>query len=277
MSSLLAGPIGLAYHVVIVLTHVLSPLGANLATVAAIVAFTIGVRLLLAPLTFYGMRGQTRITAVQPRVRDLQTRYARQPDRLQAELSALYAQEAGGMLAGCLPLLLQLPFFSVMYRLFLSGTIGGRPNVLLHRQLLGTPLGTHLLSSAGLLSPHVLVFIGLLGLLALVAALSARTVQASTGPASTGRASTGRAGAPAAPPPASGALGVMTRVLPYATLIIAAFVPLAAGIYLLTTTAWTVAERRLLRTRARPASPPASAASPVRCQPPRPGTARSRR
>jgi YidC/Oxa1 family membrane protein insertase len=32
-------------------------------------------------------------------------------------------------------------------------------------------------------------------------------------------------------------------VLPYLPVIIAAFVPLAAGLYLLTTTAWTAAER----------------------------------
>ncbi len=249
MSSLLAGPIGLAYHLVLSLSHVLSPLGGNLCTVAAIVAFTVGVRLLLAPLSCYGMRGQARIAAVQPRVRELQTRYARQPDRLQAELSALYAQEAGGMLAGCLPLLLQLPFFTVMYRLFLSATVGGRPNVLLRRQLLGTPLGTHLLSAAGLLSPHVLVFLGLLALLALVAALSAQAARAST--PLTGSQPAG----------ATGALGAMTRLLPYTTLVIAAFVPLAAGIYLLTTAAWTVAERRLLRRTCRTAAisqPPTS-------------------
>jgi len=238
MSSLLAGPIGVAYHLVVSLTHVLSPLGANLGTVAAIVAFTAGVRLLLVPLSFYGMRGQARIAAVQPRVQELQARYARRPDRLQAELSALYAREAGGMLTGCLPLLLQLPFFSLMYRLFLSGTVDGKPNVLLRRQLLGTPLGTHLLSGAGLLSAHVLVFAGLLALLALVAALSARAARAS-------------APIPAAQPAgAAGAMTIMTRLLPYTTLVIAAFVPLAAGIYLLTTSAWTAAERGLLRRRA---------------------------
>ena len=251
MSSLLAGPIGLAYYLVLSLAQVLSPLGGNLATAAAIVAFTVGVRLVIAPLTFFGMRGQARIAAVQPRVRDLQTRYARQPDRLQAELSALYAQEAGGMLTGCLPLLLQLPFFSVMYRLFLSGSIHGKANVLLSRRFLGTPLGTHLLSGTGLLSPHVLVFIGLLALLAVAAAMSARAA---------------RTMAPAPVLQATGPAGALTRLLPYATLVLAAFVPLAAGLYLLTTTAWTLAERRLLRGRPgrAGAGSPAPPVSPAR-------------
>jgi YidC/Oxa1 family membrane protein insertase len=37
----------------------------------------------------------------------------------------------------------------------------------------------------------------------------------------------------------------LTRVLPYVTVVFAAFVPLAAAIYLLTTVAWTLAERGL--------------------------------
>ena len=149
MSSFLAGPIAVAYHLVTWLSQFLTPLTGGLATAAAIVAFTIGVRLLLSPLSFLGMRGQARIAAIQPRVQELRAKYARQPDKLQAELGALYSREAGGMMAGCLPLLLQLPFFSVMYRLFLSGTVGGRANELLHRTLFGTPLGSHWLSGAG--------------------------------------------------------------------------------------------------------------------------------
>jgi YidC/Oxa1 family membrane protein insertase len=42
-------------------------------------------------------------------------------------------------------------------------------------------------------------------------------------------------------------LGWLGQVLPYTTLIIAAFVPLAAVLYLVTTTSWTTAERAVLR------------------------------
>ncbi len=45
-------------------------------------------------------------------------------------------------------------------------------------------------------------------------------------------------------------------LLPYLTVVIAAVVPLAAGIYLLTTTAWTTAERALLRRRILPSAKP---------------------
>ena len=259
MSSLFAGPIAIAYHIVTWLSPVLTPLTGGLATAAAIVAFTIAVRLLLSPLTFLGMRGQARIAAVQPRVAELRAKYARQPDKLQAELSALYASKAGGMLTGCLPLLLQLPFFSVMYRLFLSGTVGGKANELLHRTLFGTPLGSHWLSGPGPISGQGLVFLGLFALLAVIAWLSARaTRSAAVSPA--GLAPAPRSGTAIAKPgtakPAKqvspAGLTVITRLLPFTTLVIAAFVPLAAGLYLLTSTAWTLAERVVLRRRIAP-------------------------
>jgi YidC/Oxa1 family membrane protein insertase len=263
MSSFLAGPIAVAYHLVTWLSQLLTPLTGGLATVAAIVAFTIGVRLLLSPLSFLGMRGQARIAAVQPRVQELRARYARQPDKLQAELGALYSREAGGMLAGCLPLLLQLPFFSVMYRLFLSGTVGGKANELLHRTLLGTPLGSHWLSGPGPVSSQGLVFLGLFVLLAVIAVLSGRAARTAAVLPAAGPAAP--AGRPAAAPAASPAgptrmTAAVTGLLPFTTLVIAAFVPLAAGLYLLTSAAWTLAERTVLRRRI---AVPASAAGPL--------------
>ena len=48
----------------------------------------------------------------------------------------------------------------------------------------------------------------------------------------------------------------MTWIVPFASLVTAAIVPLAAGLYLLTTTAWTLAERTVLRRRVLAAMPP---------------------
>jgi YidC/Oxa1 family membrane protein insertase len=152
------------------------------------------------------------------------------------------------MLAGCLPLLVQLPFFSVMYRLFLSKTVAGHPNALLARDFITTPLGSHLLAGAGLIGIHGLVFLGLFAVLAGVTFLATRAAKsaavaaalaAGTVAAGTVTASTAAAGQPG--------LGWLGQVLPYTTLIIAAFVPLAAVLYLVTTTSWTAAERAVLR------------------------------
>ena len=243
MLGFLSAPVGVAYHIVVALSVFLNPLGSGLATAAAIVAFTAGVRLLLSPLSYHAIRGQAKLSTLQPKITQLRQRFQNQPDKLQGELTALYRAEGGGMLAGCLPLLLQLPFFSIMYRLFLSATVAGRPNALLARDLLTTPLGSHWLTGPGPVSIHGLLFIGLFTLLA-GAAFAAARVSRTADPA---QAAAGQPGQPAG-------LGLVSRVLPYTTVVIAAFVPLAAGIYLLTTTAWTAAERAVLR---RWANPPA--------------------
>jgi YidC/Oxa1 family membrane protein insertase len=243
MLGFLSAPVGVAYHIVVALSLFLNPLGSGLATAAAIVAFTAGVRLLLSPLSYHAFRGQARLSALQPKITELRKRYQNQPDKMQQELTALYRAEGGGVLAGCLPLLLQLPFFSIMYRLFLSATVAGRQNSLLTRDLLTTPLGSHWLAGPGPVSIHGLLFIGLFTLLAGAGFLAARVSRA----ADPALAAAGQPGQPAG-------LGLVSRVLPYTTVVVAAFVPLAAGIYLLTTTAWTAAERAVLR---RWANPPA--------------------
>jgi YidC/Oxa1 family membrane protein insertase len=257
MLGLLGAPIGAAYHIVFALAQTLTPLAGGLATAAAIVVFTAAVRLLLTPLSVLAYRGQANITRLQPAIAEIRRKYAHQPDRLQQELAALSRAEGGGMLAGCLPLLLQLPFFSVMYRLFLSRTVAGHPNALLARELLTTPLGSHWLTGAGLVSVHGLVFLALFAVLALIAFLAAhaakRAVVASTAVAATVAAGTVAAGTVAAGTVAAGTvaaspgLAVLGRILPYSTLVIAAFVPLAAVLYLVTTTGWTAAERAALR------------------------------
>jgi len=241
-AGFLSAPLGLAYHLVVALSALLSPLGGGLATAVAIVVFTIGVRLLLSPLSYHALRGQARLTALQPKVAELRKRYPGQPEKLQQELGALYRAEGSGLLAGCLPLLAPLPFFSIMYRLFLSGTVAGRPNTLLARDLLTTPLGSHWLTAPGPASAQGLLFLGLFALLA-GAVYGASRLAGSTSPAAV---------SPAAADGQPGSLRLLGRVLPYATVAVAAFVPLAAGLYLLTSTAWTAAERALLRRWTKP-------------------------
>jgi YidC/Oxa1 family membrane protein insertase len=231
ISRLLDVPVGVAYHVVSALATWLAPMPGGLASAAAIVVFTVAVRLALLPLSYYAIRGEGARTRLMPRFQDLQRRYSGQPERLRRELSALHRAEGAGLFAGGLPLLLQLPFLSVMYRLFLSPEIHGSPNTLLTHHLLGVPLASHLLSGPGPFSHQGVVFMGMLALLGVVAALSTRMAS----------------GQGAAKP--SGALSVLTRLMPYGTLLVAAVVPLAAGVYLLTTAGWTVLERSAIRSR----------------------------
>ena len=253
MSGFLGVPAGAAYHLVSALTSLLTPVAGGLAAVGAIVVVTAAVRLLLSPLSVRALRGQAAMARLMPQVQVLRTRYARQPERFNRELSALYKREGTGPFAGLLPLLAQWPFLSVMYLLFRSATVDGTPNRLLSDGLFGVPLGAHWLSGAGLLSVHDAVFVAILAIIAALCWLSARLAKRPA-PATPAR----RVGADPAAVPADGkAAGLITRVVPYVTVVIAAFAPLAAAIYLLTTVAWTLAERRLfLRRAARDAGVP---------------------
>ena len=245
MSSFLGVPVDAAYHLVSGLTGILTPALGGLAAVAAIVAFTMAVRLVLMPLSLRALRGQAAQARLAPRLVALRQRYGKQPERLQREMAALYKREGTSMFAGFAPLLLQWPFLSVMYLLFRSPTVGGTANTLLTHDLFGVPLGAHWLSGAGpldLASAHGAVFVGLFALLAGLCWLSARLGRLMTAQATGAKPAPGTTAAAAT---AGGSPGLLVRALPYVTVVIAAFAPLAAGIYLLTTLAWSLAERML--------------------------------
>jgi YidC/Oxa1 family membrane protein insertase len=163
-----------------------------------------------------------------------------------------------------------------MYLLFRSASVGGAPNELLTHYLFGAQLGSHWLGGAGPLSAQGAVFAALFVLLGLVGWLAARAARRFAGPVPSGPgtivpkktpAGTGstQPGQPAAVPP------WLTGLMPYLTAVFAAFLPLAAGLYLLITTAWTLLERALLRRfLLRPqASPPPPSGRPA---PPPPGS-----
>ncbi|WP_433313596.1 YidC/Oxa1 family membrane protein insertase [Micromonospora chersina] len=224
-----------AATVVTWLADTLAPLTGGAATAAAIVLFTVGVRLLISPLTLAQVRGERRRAALAPEVRDLQRRYADDPGRLQSELFALYRRAGASPVAGCLPALLQAPFFLVMYRLFATGD--GHTH-LLDEKLAGVPLGWHL--GDGLTGPVVAVFGVLLAALLVLAWWSARRARRAA--AATGTI----AGAPTEGPGAA-VLGWLVPLLPFTTVLVGLVVPLAAVLYLVTTTAWTALEQAVLR------------------------------
>ncbi|MEU4792932.1 membrane protein insertase YidC [Micromonospora tulbaghiae] len=230
-----------AATVVTWLADVLAPLTGGAATAAAIVLFTVAVRLLISPLTVAQVRGERRRTALAPEVRELQRRYADDPARLQSEVFALYRNAGASPVAGCLPALLQAPFFLVMYRVFATGD--GAPE-LLGERLAGVPLGWHL--GDGLAGPVPLVFGVLLAALLALAWWSSRRMRRAA-------AATGTVAGTPTEGPGAAVLGRLLPLLPYGTVLVALVVPLAAVLYLVTTTAWTALEQVVLR-RPQPAA-----------------------
>ncbi len=173
---------------------------------AAIVLATVLIRIFLTPIGYLQYRADQRRVALFGRVAELQKRHADNQKRLDAELKELYGAEGGSLARGCLPMLVQLPVFASLYQAFLSPTLG------LHT-LLGVPLQAHLFP----LDPaHLAVFAGALILLAAIGYAQSRL--------------------PREP------LKGVARVFPYLSMLSVAFLPLAATLYIVTSTAWTVAQ-----------------------------------
>ncbi len=91
----------------------------------AIVALTLVIRFALYPLSAGSIRNMRRTRVTQPlmqkRVKEIQERYKDNPAKQQEEMSAVY-KEFGNPLAGCLPVVLQMP---VLFALF--ATLRGSP------------------------------------------------------------------------------------------------------------------------------------------------------
>ena len=239
MSSLFGVPLDAAYHVISALVSFFTPLVGGGAAAAAIIAFTVAVRLLLVPLSYRSMRGLESQAKIAPQVQALRQKHAANPERLQRELAALYQAEGTTMFAGCLPVLVQWPFLTVLYLLFRSPVIGGQPNQLLTHDLLGAPLSSHWLAGGGPFSAQGAVFAGLFAALAAIGWATTRLARRTAPTPAPATSAEGGA--------LSSALSAATRITPYLTAIFAAFLPLAGGLYLAATTAWTLGERAVLR------------------------------
>ncbi|MEB3339049.1 MAG: membrane protein insertase YidC [Leptolyngbyaceae bacterium] len=91
----------------------------------AIVALTLVIRFALYPLSAGSIRSMRRMKVTQPvmqkRVKEIQERYKDNPAKMQEEMSGVY-KEFGNPLAGCFPVLLQMP---ILFALF--ATLRGSP------------------------------------------------------------------------------------------------------------------------------------------------------
>ncbi|QYC37764.1 Membrane protein insertase MisCB precursor [Nonomuraea coxensis DSM 45129] len=154
---------------------------------------TLAVRLLLLPLNVRQARTARIRERLAPQLGALRKRHARDPERLAAETRALYAAEGSSPFAGFLPMLGQVPFLWLMYR------VATHPTALAGHTFFGAPLGQQvagLVANYGLVSVPVSVF----------------------------------------------------------ALVLVLVLPLAAGLYVLVSSAWATAERAVLHRRVAGAS-----------------------
>ncbi|MFD9906762.1 YidC/Oxa1 family membrane protein insertase [Streptomyces sp. NPDC059063] len=227
------------------LADLFDPLFHGSAMAAAIVAVTMCVRLLVHPLSRAAARGQKARAKLTPQIAELRKKHGKNPEKFQQALMELHRKEKVSPLAGCLPGLFQLPAFFLLYHLFSSSRIGGEANELLDHKLLAAPLGgrwADALGDGGVFGAAGLVYLALFALVAAVATFNYRRTK---------RQMSGAAALPVGDEqaPGAGAMAAMTKFMPFLsfmTLFSVAVVPLAAALYIVTSTTWSAVERAFL-------------------------------
>ena len=213
-------------------TAALALLGTIVTPGGAIVLVTIAVRAALIPAGIAMARAERARRRLAPRLAELQKRWSRNPERLRRETLALYAAEKISPFAGFVPALAQAPVLTLVYAAFASPTVAGVPNALLGATVFGAPLGRHVADLAAGIALSDVVFAALLVALVVVALIARRNGLRAAASVPTGQAA------------------MVTRIAgiaPFLTVVAALFVPLAAGVYLLVSSTWSVVERALLR------------------------------
>jgi len=87
----------------------------------AIVLITIMIRLVFFPLANYSFKSMAKMKALQPEMARLKDLHKDDKTKLQQAIMALYKKEQINPASGCLPVLIQIPFFFAIYKmLFIS-------------------------------------------------------------------------------------------------------------------------------------------------------------
>jgi YidC/Oxa1 family membrane protein insertase len=83
----------------------------------AIILLTAAVRLLFFPLANYSFASMAKMKALQPEMQRLKDLYKDDKQKIQIEMMNLYKREKVNPISGCLPVLIQIPFFFAIYKM----------------------------------------------------------------------------------------------------------------------------------------------------------------
>lgn len=81
----------------------------------AIIVLTLCIKLLLLPLAIKQIRSMKGMQEIQPKIKQIQQKYKNDKAKLSSEMQRLYRENNVSPLAGCLPLLIQMPFLVAIY------------------------------------------------------------------------------------------------------------------------------------------------------------------
>jgi YidC/Oxa1 family membrane protein insertase len=217
----------------------------------SIVLLTISVRILLIPLTVKQVRSTRVMSELAPEIKKLQAKHKNDRQKLNEEMMALYKERGFNPMAGCWPLLAQMPFFFALYQVIIADTIGfnNEPNILRDKTFFGVPLEQHWWDLAGwdkIFSAAGMTILLLTTVMSLTTYISQRQLMS-------------RQAAQVNPQQQ-----MLMRIMPLMFFVFAVNVPLALIIYWVTTNFWSVGQQyMLLRTAPQPAGATAGAPAPA--------------
>ncbi len=84
----------------------------------SVLILTLILRIVFFPLTKKSSKATKRMQELQPQIAEIQAKYKNNPQRMNAEMAKFYREAGYNPLSGCLPMLIQIPFFFAMFRLF---------------------------------------------------------------------------------------------------------------------------------------------------------------
>jgi YidC/Oxa1 family membrane protein insertase len=82
----------------------------------AILMLVVVLKAITFPLANMSFKSMARMKQLQPKITELRERFKADPERMQKEQMALFQREKVNPLAGCLPLLVQIPIFWALYK-----------------------------------------------------------------------------------------------------------------------------------------------------------------
>ena len=83
--------------------------------ILALTVFTVGIRVIMIPLSLRSQRSTLRAQEMQPQIKEIQKKYRDNPQKMQEEFQKI-GYNPTEQLSGCLPLLLQMPVLFGLYR-----------------------------------------------------------------------------------------------------------------------------------------------------------------
>ncbi len=117
-----------------------------------IIALTVIIRLAMWPLNVSQQRSMKTMQLLQPKMKAIQDRYKNNPQMMQQKMMEFYKEHKFNPMAGCLPLLIQMPIFILLYSSLMSPqfiSMAGQSNFLFINRLDATLKGNAGISNDG--------------------------------------------------------------------------------------------------------------------------------